>query len=55
MFATQELTIGQQLDAGVRFLDLRVARKPDDPNPTRTYFYHGLYTHSDVEVRGGVV
>ncbi|XP_059892497.1 PI-PLC X domain-containing protein 1-like [Gadus macrocephalus] len=46
---TQELNICQQLDAGVRFFDMRVARKPDDPDPTRTFFYHGLYTHSDVE------
>ncbi|CAL8304561.1 unnamed protein product [Lota lota] len=46
---TQEVNIGQQLDAGVRFFDLRVARKPNDPQPNRLYFYHGLYTHSDVE------
>ncbi|XP_028989280.1 PI-PLC X domain-containing protein 1-like [Betta splendens] len=47
--ATQEETIIKQLDAGVRYFDLRVARKPDDANPTRLYFYHGLYTRTDVE------
>uniref|UniRef100_A0A673AM66 Phosphatidylinositol-specific phospholipase C X domain-containing protein n=1 Tax=Sphaeramia orbicularis TaxID=375764 RepID=A0A673AM66_9TELE len=46
---TQEVNVTEQLDAGVRFLDLRVAHKPDDPDPTRTYFYHGLYTVTDVE------
>ncbi|KAK0140180.1 PI-PLC X domain-containing protein 1 [Merluccius polli] len=46
---TQEMNIIQQLDAGVRYFDLRVARKLNDTNPTRLYFYHGLYTHSDVE------
>ncbi|KAG7257972.1 hypothetical protein CRUP_016313 [Coryphaenoides rupestris] len=46
---TQEFNICQQLDAGVRYFDLRVARKPDETHPTRLYFYHGLYSHSDVE------
>ncbi|XP_029978145.1 PI-PLC X domain-containing protein 1-like [Sphaeramia orbicularis] len=45
---TQEVNIIQQLDAGVRFLDLRIARKKDDSDPTRVYFYHGLYTVTDV-------
>uniref|UniRef100_A0A3B3BWY6 Phosphatidylinositol-specific phospholipase C X domain-containing protein n=1 Tax=Oryzias melastigma TaxID=30732 RepID=A0A3B3BWY6_ORYME len=48
---TQEVNIKEQLDAGVRYLDLRIARKPKDPDPNRLYFYHGLYTRSDVEVR----
>uniref|UniRef100_A0A7N6AD29 Phosphatidylinositol-specific phospholipase C X domain-containing protein n=1 Tax=Anabas testudineus TaxID=64144 RepID=A0A7N6AD29_ANATE len=48
--ATQEDTITKQLDAGVRYFDLRIARKPHDTNPTRLYFYHGLYTRTDVEV-----
>lgn len=39
-----------QLEAGVRYFDLRIARKRTDPNPTRLYFYHGLYTCTDVEV-----
>ncbi|KAL7372111.1 hypothetical protein ABVT39_010407 [Epinephelus coioides] len=46
---TQEETITNQLDAGVRYFDLRVARKPNDTDPTRLYFYHGLYTRTDVE------
>ncbi|KAG7507866.1 PI-PLC X domain-containing protein 1-like [Solea senegalensis] len=46
---TQEEPITKQLDAGVRYFDLRIARKPDDTDPTRLYFYHGLYTHTDVE------
>uniref|UniRef100_A0A3P8TS17 Phosphatidylinositol-specific phospholipase C X domain-containing protein n=1 Tax=Amphiprion percula TaxID=161767 RepID=A0A3P8TS17_AMPPE len=46
---TQEATVTKQLDAGLRYLDLRIARKPDDTNPTRLYFYHGLYTRADVE------
>lgn len=46
---TQDKTITEQLDAGVRYFDLRVARKPKDTNPTRLFFYHGLYTKTDVE------
>ncbi|XP_070708324.1 PI-PLC X domain-containing protein 1-like isoform X2 [Pempheris klunzingeri] len=46
---TQEENVTKQLDAGVRYLDLRIARKPNDTNPTRLYFYHGLYTQTDVE------
>ncbi|KAM9425491.1 PI-PLC X domain-containing protein 1-like isoform 2-T2 [Pholidichthys leucotaenia] len=46
---TQEDTITEQLDAGVRYFDLRIARRRSDPNPTRLYFYHGLRTHTDVE------
>ncbi|XP_027145152.1 PI-PLC X domain-containing protein 1 [Larimichthys crocea] len=46
---TQEEPIAKQLDAGVRYFDLRVARKPHDTNPTRLYFYHGLFTRTDVE------
>ncbi|KAM4623629.1 PI-PLC X domain-containing protein 1-like [Polymixia lowei] len=42
-----EVTISKQLDAGVRFFDLRIAWKPNDP--TRPFFYHGLYTQSDVK------
>lgn len=47
--ATQEVNITEQLDAGVRYFDLRIARKPNDTNPTRLYFHHGLYTQTDVE------
>ncbi|KAK5850446.1 hypothetical protein PBY51_001327 [Eleginops maclovinus] len=46
---TQEESITKQLDAGVRYLDLRIARKDNDPDPKRLYFYHGLLTHTDVE------
>lgn len=46
---TQEESITKQLDAGVRYIDLRIARKKRDPDPTRLYFYHGLYTQTDVE------
>ncbi|XP_030255566.1 PI-PLC X domain-containing protein 1-like isoform X2 [Sparus aurata] len=46
---TQEETITKQLDAGVRYFDLRIARKRNETDPTRLYFYHGLYTHTDVE------
>lgn len=46
----QNETIIRQLDAGVRYFDLRIARKPLDTNSTRLYFHHGLYTKSDVEV-----
>ncbi|XP_040032594.1 PI-PLC X domain-containing protein 1 isoform X2 [Gasterosteus aculeatus] len=42
-------TITKQLDAGVRYFDLRIARKAHDPDPTRLYFHHGLYTRTDVE------
>lgn len=47
----QKETIIRQLDAGVRYFDLRIARKPRDSNSTRLYFHHGLYTHTDVEVK----
>uniref|UniRef100_UPI0037E75ABA PI-PLC X domain-containing protein 1-like isoform X1 n=2 Tax=Semicossyphus pulcher TaxID=241346 RepID=UPI0037E75ABA len=46
---TQEETITKQLEAGARYFDLRIARKPNDTHPTRLYFYHGLYTRTDVE------
>lgn len=47
----QDDCISNQLDAGVRYFDLRIARKPNDTNPNRLYFYHGLYTRTDVEVK----
>lgn len=47
----QDESITKQLDAGVRYFDLRIARKPNDTDPTRLYFYHGLYTRTDVEVK----
>ncbi|XP_068614857.1 PI-PLC X domain-containing protein 1-like [Brachionichthys hirsutus] len=46
---TQEEDITKQLDSGVRYFDLRIARKPNDADPTRLYFHHGLYTRTDVK------
>lgn len=46
---TQEENITKQLDTGIRYFDLRIARKSNDQDPTRLYFYHGLYTQTDVE------
>ncbi|KAM9832469.1 PI-PLC X domain-containing protein 1-like [Neosynchiropus ocellatus] len=45
----QDRSIVDQLNAGVRYFDLRIARKSDDPNASRLYFFHGLHTHTDVE------
>uniref|UniRef100_A0A3B4ARE9 Phosphatidylinositol-specific phospholipase C X domain-containing protein n=1 Tax=Periophthalmus magnuspinnatus TaxID=409849 RepID=A0A3B4ARE9_9GOBI len=46
---TQEANILEQLNAGARYFDLRIARKENDPDPNRLYFYHGLLTRTDVE------
>ncbi|XP_048091175.1 PI-PLC X domain-containing protein 1-like [Alosa alosa] len=45
---TQELNIIQQLDAGVRYFDLRIACKPNDVTHI-LYFAHALYTTVTVE------
>ncbi|XP_056235222.1 PI-PLC X domain-containing protein 1 isoform X2 [Seriola aureovittata] len=45
---TQEYTIKQQLDCGVRYCDLRIAQRPNDSS-TDLYFYHGVYTTLTVE------
>ncbi|KAM9321495.1 PI-PLC X domain-containing protein 1 [Gastrophryne carolinensis] len=45
---TQSLTVAQQLDAGIRYLDLRIAHRPDVPSPN-LYFVHGFYTSVTVE------
>ncbi|XP_040192221.1 PI-PLC X domain-containing protein 1 isoform X1 [Rana temporaria] len=45
---TQTLTVAEQLDAGIRYLDLRIAHRPDIPSPN-LYFVHGLYTFLTVE------
>ncbi|XP_069141093.1 PI-PLC X domain-containing protein 2-like [Argopecten irradians] len=37
---TQDLSLGQQLEAGIRYLDLRVCVKPQTAD---THFLHGLY------------
>lgn len=46
---TQEYTIKQQLDCGVRYCDLRIAHRPNDSS-TDLYFYHGVYTTLTVEI-----
>ncbi|KAL3047781.1 hypothetical protein OYC64_021869 [Pagothenia borchgrevinki] len=45
---TQEVSIKQQLDSGVRYCDLRIAHRPNDTS-TDLYFYHGVYTALTVE------
>ncbi|XP_028655843.1 PI-PLC X domain-containing protein 1-like isoform X1 [Erpetoichthys calabaricus] len=46
---TQESTVLQQLDAGVRYFDLRIAHKLSD-NSCNLYFYHGVHTTVTVEM-----
>ncbi|XP_056141149.1 PI-PLC X domain-containing protein 1-like isoform X2 [Lampris incognitus] len=43
---TQNFTISEQCDLGVRFFDLRIAKKPSGD---RVYFAHGLYTLQTVK------
>ncbi|XP_062982392.1 PI-PLC X domain-containing protein 1 [Elgaria multicarinata webbii] len=45
---TQVLTVLEQLDAGIRYFDFRIAHKPDDPSMD-LYFVHMLYTTITVE------
>ncbi|XP_056894760.1 PI-PLC X domain-containing protein 1 [Takifugu flavidus] len=45
---TQEYSMKQQLDCGVRYCDLRIAHRPNDSS-TDLYFYHGVYTTVTVE------
>ncbi|XP_070402003.1 uncharacterized protein [Nothobranchius furzeri] len=45
---TQEFSVKQQLDCGVRYYDLRIAHRPNDSS-TDLYFYHGVYTTLTVE------
>uniref|UniRef100_A0A3Q2TTH4 Phosphatidylinositol specific phospholipase C X domain containing 1 n=1 Tax=Gallus gallus TaxID=9031 RepID=A0A3Q2TTH4_CHICK len=40
---TQVLTVTEQLEAGVRYLDFRIAHKSSDPS-TNLYFVHMVYT-----------
>nr|XP_055069820.1 PI-PLC X domain-containing protein 1-like [Misgurnus anguillicaudatus] len=42
----QVKTVSEQLDAGVRYFDLRVAGKPESSD---LFFYHGLYTTMTVK------
>ncbi|KAM4048247.1 PI-PLC X domain-containing protein 1 isoform 2-T2 [Anomaloglossus baeobatrachus] len=44
---TQTLSVTEQLDAGIRYLDLRIAHRPDVFS--NLYFVHGLYTSRTVE------
>uniref|UniRef100_A0A3Q2XZ65 Si:dkey-66a8.7 n=1 Tax=Hippocampus comes TaxID=109280 RepID=A0A3Q2XZ65_HIPCM len=44
---TQDCCIEDQLSMGIRYFDLRVAHKPDDPS-SELYFTHILYTHVTV-------
>lgn len=39
---TQNLTFREQLDAGIRYFDLRVSSKPGDADQ-EIYFIHGLF------------
>ncbi|XP_076017227.1 PI-PLC X domain-containing protein 2 [Genypterus blacodes] len=48
---TQNLTFKEQLDAGIRYFDLRVSSKPSQPGK-EIYFIHGLFGH---KVRDGLV
>lgn len=45
----QEDSISNQLDLGIRFLDLRIAHKIKDPNKV-FYFAHGIYSLLTVKV-----
>ncbi|XP_077480424.1 PI-PLC X domain-containing protein 2 [Stigmatopora argus] len=47
---TQNLTFKEQLDAGIRYFDLRVSSKPGEPG-LETFFIHGLFGH---KVRDGL-
>ncbi|XP_053084003.1 PI-PLC X domain-containing protein 1 [Pangasianodon hypophthalmus] len=45
---TQERSVREQLDCGVRYCDLRIAHLPNDSS-SDLYFYHGVYTTITVE------
>ncbi|KFV76665.1 PI-PLC X domain-containing protein 1, partial [Struthio camelus australis] len=45
---TQELNVTEQLEAGVRYLDFRIAHKANDPS-MNLYFVHMLYTTVTVQ------
>ncbi|KAF7214075.1 PI-PLC X domain-containing protein 2 [Nothobranchius furzeri] len=48
---TQNLTFREQLDAGIRYFDLRVSSKPGEVG-NEIYFIHGLFGH---KVRDGLL
>ncbi|XP_023960215.2 PI-PLC X domain-containing protein 1 isoform X1 [Chrysemys picta bellii] len=45
---TQVLNVSEQLDAGIRYLDFRIAHKPNDSS-VNLYFVHMVYTTAVVE------
>ncbi|XP_077391236.1 PI-PLC X domain-containing protein 1 [Festucalex cinctus] len=45
---TQEESVTAQLDCGIRYLDMRIGAKPNDPSYS-LYFYHGFFTTETVE------
>ncbi|NXV82897.1 PLCX1 protein, partial [Atlantisia rogersi] len=45
---TQVLTVTEQLEAGVRYLDFRIAHKANDPS-MNLYFVHMVYTTITVQ------
>ncbi|XP_043928405.1 PI-PLC X domain-containing protein 1 [Protopterus annectens] len=45
---TQELSIKEQLNAGIRYLDLRISHKPNDTSD-KLYFVHGIFTEVTVQ------
>lgn len=48
---SQNLSFKEQLDAGIRYFDLRVSSKPGEPGK-EIYFIHGLFGH---KVSWGVI
>ncbi|KAG8439742.1 hypothetical protein GDO86_009113 [Hymenochirus boettgeri] len=45
---TQTLSVAEQLNAGIRYLDLRIGHRPGDPT-TALYFVHGFFTSLTVK------
>ncbi|XP_066521298.1 PI-PLC X domain-containing protein 1 [Hoplias malabaricus] len=45
---TQDCSVWEQLDCGVRYCDLRIAHRPNDSS-SDLYFYHGVFTTVTVE------
>lgn len=41
--ATQTMNFNSQLEAGIRFFDLRISTKPRDPD-NELFFAHGLFS-----------
>lgn len=49
VFLCQDKSIEEQLSMGIRYFDLRIAHKPNDPS-SDLYFTHVIYTHLTVLV-----